>query len=479
MSRAPCVLYRFAHDLRLDDHAGLAAACALGEVVGVLVLDRQIVARLVRSPRRAAAYCAAVQALDSALRRYGSHLVVRRGNVGTTLREVARGCGASAVAWSASYEYAGRLADQHLQSILEEAGLRALLVHDAPVIAPEDADLSGPDGRGYRAFAGYYERWQRLILGRDLSTAPIAFSQTVLHSEPLPSAQEFGACAQIEPIAEEEVAANLAAFLVGPALQYAVTAKVPASDGTSRLGADLSLGRLAARRVVRETLARLSDPFLLAEERASLGSFLRALARRDFFLQLAWYAEGEDRALQEEMRDFLLASDHPGLSAWLEGRTGFPLVDAGMRELRLTGWMHPRVRPVAASFLCFDLGVDWRIGRDLWERWLIEDDPALATGNWQWAAGVGADLAQVPRIYDPERQRRRVDPEGRYVSRYVDELAGLPVGAWVGRPAGASQLELDLFGPVGYPKPILDHQASAHAYLARYRAYRRERAGTT
>jgi len=133
--------------------------------------------------------------------------------------------------------------------------------------------------------------------------------------------------------------------------------------------------------------------------------------------------------------------------------------------------MHPHVRSVAASFLCFDLGADWRVGRDEWDRWLIEDDPALATGNWQWIAGVGADMAQYPRIYNPERQRRRYDPAGLYARRWIDELRQVPLEAWYGRSGGSPQLTLPLFAGDAYPKAVIDHATAARAFLRRYRAF--------
>ena len=173
------------------------------------------------------------------------------------------------------------------------------------------------------------------------------------------------------------------------------------------------------------------------------------------------------------MRAFGFAHSHPALDAWREGRTGYPLVDAGMRELRATGWMHPRVRSVAASFLCFDLGVDWRVGRDAWDAELVEDDPALSTGNWQWAAGVGADLAQFPRIYNPRKQARAFDPAGTYVRRWIPELAGAPNAELFDAAAQARrrQLTLPLFGDSQYPAPVVDHEPVAREFLARYAAF--------
>jgi deoxyribodipyrimidine photo-lyase len=254
-------------------------------------------------------------------------------------------------------------------------------------------------------------------------------------------------------------------------VQYAVAMNVPSDDRTSHLAAHLSFGSIAARTVLRATLTRLEDPFLLSEERVSLRLFLRSLAMRDFFLQLGYfYGPIDDEALQVKMRGFPFARSHPALDKWIGGKTGFPLVDAGIRQLHETGWMHPHVRSVVASFLCFDLGVDWRIGRDEWDRWLIEDDPVLASGNWQWIAGVGADMAQYPRVYNPEKQRRRFDPSGTYVRRWIPQLAQVPMSAWSGG-RDEDQLTLPLFAGDGYPRPVVDHEREARKFLEKYKAY--------
>jgi deoxyribodipyrimidine photo-lyase len=209
---------------------------------------------------------------------------------------------------------------------------------------------------------------------------------------------------------------------------------------------------------------------LLVEERHSIRAFVRSLARRDFFLQLAWFFERGDVPLQPKMRGFDFARTHKSFDAWLEGRTGYPLVDAGMRQLRATGWMHPLARLVAASFLCFDLGIDWRVGRDAWDGLLVEDDPALANGNWQWVAGVGADLAAFPRIYNPIKQARRFDPDAVYVREWVPELAGHPPSEIFDAEARSRrpQLMLQLFDGATYPEPVVDHAKAARAFLRRY-----------
>lgn len=466
-------IYRFTKDLRLDDHAGLAAAASRGTVFPLLVIDAAMDARLRASPRRAAFFCAAAAALDSELRERGSRLVVRRGEAQEAVAKIARGIDATGAAWSASYDADAMESDRLVQSALEEDGLAALIVHDAPAIAPEEsAAARSAAGPGYRAFAPYFEVWWNLPIGSHESPLLLRFAAAEVPTEPLPVPAEFGG-AQNGVTAGPSVARRIfERFLREEAAQYAAAATVPSDDRTSHLAAHLSFGTTSARTVARGVRKRLADPFALSEERQSLRLFLRALAHRDFFLQLSWFhPRTRDEALQEKMRGFTWERSHPELEAWRAGRTGYPLVDAGIRQLHATGWMHPHVRAVASSWLCFDLGVDWRIGRDEWDRWLIEDDPAIATGNWQWIAGVGADMAQYPRIYNPERQRRRYDPTGAYVRRWVSELAHVPVETWRGRPSDSQQLALPLYAADTYPQPAVDHAVAARAFLRRYREF--------
>lgn len=466
-------IYRFTRDLRIDDHAGLAIAAAIGEVVAVLVIDRPLEERLRSSPRRAAFFCSCVAALNAAIHERGGTLIVRRGSAASVLRRIARAVNATAVCWSASYDRAGCEADQHLASELEESGLQARIAHDAPAIPPEETSAARPSaGEGYRAFAPYYELWRECVPASHEIPLLLAFAHNDLQSEPFPVPAEFGSTMQCPAAGSAHAAGRLREFLEGPALQYAIAANVPADDRTSHLGADLSFGCIAARTVLREVRSRMDDPFLLVEERQSLRLFLRSLALRDFFLQLAWYHPLTSREpLQEKMRAFPISRSHPLLDAWRSGRTGYPIVDAGVRQLQETGWMHPRVRAIAASFLCFDLGVDWRIGMAEWNAHLIEDDPALAIGNWQWVAGVGADLAAYPRIYNPTKQAHRFDPKFVYARRWIAELAEIPAAAIGHSPAGSAQIDLPLFGTQRYPAPVLDHEKEAQAFLMRYRDF--------
>ncbi len=407
---------------------------------------------------------------------------MRTGDAARCVLALARDARADAVTWSASYDAAGAENDRNLQSVLEEAGLRATIVHDAAAVPPDDTAAARCEdgGRGYRAFAPYATAWA--ALPRAPVTARVRFAAHDLASDPLPPqldappASGTGVAIDGERTTEAAVLAHVRDYLAGPVLQYPFARNVPAGEPTARLSAALSFGAISARTILALVDERERDPFLLVEERLALRTFARSLARRDFFLQLAWFFESRpDAPLQQRMDTFAFARTHAALDAWREGRTGYPLVDAGMRQLRATGWMHPRVRSIAASFLCFDLGVDWRVGRDAWERELVEDEPALATGNWQWVCGIGADLAQFPRIYNPHKQARAIDPLGAYVRRWVPELSDVSDAELFGSKAtqGRAQLSLALFQRPAYPPPVVDHDAAARRFLVRYAAFSR------
>ncbi|MBV8424779.1 MAG: deoxyribodipyrimidine photo-lyase [Candidatus Eremiobacteraeota bacterium] len=462
-------ILHFTRDLRLDDNAALAAAANGGRVVPVVILDTSTSAGLRRSSRRSAYYCGALAALERAVARRGGKLIVRRGRTAPTLRALARAAGADSVAWSASYDANGTRSDRDVQASLEEAGLRVSVVHDAPAVTPEE---TAAERRGYRSFVPYFERWlQTDVVPYDVQDA--AFASVDVASEALPTPLELGGRSDLDVACDPQIVREaFERYLESEILHYAIARTMPADGHTSQLGAALSFGVIGARSVVAAVRNRRNDRLLLTEERISLGLYLRALAQRDFFLQLAYFYEASDDApLQEKMRRFQFSRAHLGLDAWRSGRTGYPIVDAGMRQLRATGWMHPRVRSIAASFLCFDLGVDWRVGRDEWDRWLTEDEPALATGNWQWIAGVGADMAAYPRIYNPRTQARRCDPSGRYIRRWLPELASRSDRTLFEPDAEArqAQLSLSLFGDAAYPAPVVDHDRAAHAFLERYK----------
>ncbi len=264
----------------------------------------------------------------------------------------------------------------------------------------------------------------------------------------------------LEP-GEAAASARLFRFVEG-LKRYPEDRDRPDRDATSRLSADLKVGTLDARRV-RE---------VIGEETRAGEAFVRQLAWRDFYAGLlADDPEAVRRAWNPRYRAVQWRDDPEEFEAWASGATGYPIVDAGMRELLATGFMHNRVRMVVASFLVKDLQLDWRLGERHFRRHLVDMDLASNVGNWQWVAGTGADAAPYFRVFNPVAQGMRYDPDGRYVRRWVPELAGLP-SRWIHRPWEMPPLELAAAGVtlgIEYPAPIVDHAEARVEAIARYK----------
>jgi deoxyribodipyrimidine photo-lyase len=266
---------------------------------------------------------------------------------------------------------------------------------------------------------------------------------------------------------EAAAARRLGAFLER-ADAYREERDRPDLDTTSRLSADLKFGTIDPLAVAR----RAGD--------ASPGrrAFVRQLCWRDFYAHLmAAFPETARRAMRPEYEAVPWRDDPDGLTAWQEGRTGYPIVDAGMRQLAAEGWMHNRVRMITASFLVKDLLIDWRLGERHFRRLLVDADLPQNVGNWQWVAGTGADAAPYFRIFNPTTQARRFDPEGDYVRRWVPELGGI-AGPAVHTPWELGPMELAAAGvSLGedYPGPIVDHAEARLATLEAYEQARRAR----
>ncbi|MDQ6766856.1 MAG: FAD-binding domain-containing protein, partial [Candidatus Eremiobacteraeota bacterium] len=268
----------------------------------------------------------------------------------------------------------------------------------------------------------------------------------------------------------------LARFVTARAGDYGVNAEYPGQTATSQLAGYLRFGLVSPRATYHAVREKMARSWTLAEERLSMEAFLRRLALRDFYSHLGYYEPDLfDEPLQEKMRDFPWSHDPESIGLWQSGRTGYPLVDAAMRQLVAEGHVHQRAAVVAASFCSADLGLDWRIGRDVFMRELIEADEALCVGNWQRIAGIGSDQAAYPRIYNPIRQAQLFDSQATYVRRYCKELAKLPTRAALApwEIGTQQQIELGFFTPQQYPARVVDHETAARTFLAKYQAYRK------
>ncbi|MBF6173950.1 cryptochrome/photolyase family protein [Nocardia blacklockiae] len=428
----------FTRDLRVHDNPVLTAAQREGDsVVPLFVVDDGIVAERA-SANRARFLSAALAELDDELRSAGGHLVIRHGEVVTAVDRVAAEARADSVhiADDVSW-YSHRRAD----ALRERLARRncALRVHPASITAVDPSELSPATGRDHFAvFTPYYRRWLEVPLRRPLPK-PERLAVPRLDSDPLPKFEKTAAAVSPELSVGGETTARklLRAWVSRPIRDYATESDSLAADATSRLSPYLHFGCLSPTEVLAR--ADVSSP--------GGEAFARQVAWRDFNHQLlaarpaaSWrdYHPGRRR-----WRD-----DADSIEAWRTARTGYPVIDAAMRQLHAEGWMHGRARLIAASFLTKTLGVDWRVGAEHFLRWLVDADIANNQLNWQWAAGTGTDT-RPNRVLNPLRQADRHDPDGEYVRRWIPELADLK-GGDVHRPWRAD-IPQDV-----YPAPIVE-----------------------
>ncbi len=452
-------------DLRLHDHPPLVRALAEHErVVPVFCLDPRLVSGRFPSPVRTWFLLEALNELGAGIRERGGRLALRVGAPHEELPQLCREVGAEAVYLASDVSPYARARDAAVRRTLERIDVR-------PVHTPGNfvADVSRPetkDGRPFSVFTPFWRAWQALER-RPVHRAPAEIPvPSKLRVGSLPSLADLGLELDVpEPWTpgEEEARRRLTAFLRGPVSAYAERHDRLAG-GTSELSPYLHFGCLSAR----ETEERSRG----GSEGEGATAFRRQLAWRDFYAHVLLHNPGNARGAHNERFAELEWDRAPErLKAWKDGRTGYPLIDAGMRQLRTIGWMHNRARLVVGSFLTKDLHLDWREGEAHFMRYLLCGDEAQNNGNWQWIAGTGVDpQPYFRRMYNPTLHQQRHDPEGEYVRRWVPELARVPL-EHLAEPWGMSEEEQEAAGCVigrDYPEPIVDHAEERRVAMDRY-----------
>ena len=443
-------------DLRVHDNPTLhAAAQAADAVVPLFVLDRAILRSAYNRPNRARFLVESLRDLDASLADRGAGLVVRDGDWVSEVVAVAADAGAASVHVSGDVTgYARRRLDR-LRAQLPEAV--RLEVHDDTLFVVPPGELTPSGGKDHMAvFTPYFKRWSS-VGTRDLVPAPRSLRlPSGLATGRLPAADSLAdgpTSPEVATGGETEGRRRMAAWLRAGLSAYVDDHDALGNDNTSRLSPYLHFGCVSPLELVRKA----------GESRgAAAEAFVRQVAWRDFYAQVL--AARPDATRQDyRPRGDRWRRDAEELAAWKEGRTGYPVVDAGMRQLAREGWMHNRARLIAAHFLCKTLYLDWREGAQHFADLLVDGDVASNTMNWQWVAGTGTD-SRFNRTYNVVLQARRHDPHGAYVRRYVEELAGLD-DAYVHEPW---LLPEDDFAALGYPQPIVD-QDDARQRLKRGR----------
>ncbi len=458
-------------DLRLDDNQALAAAMrAASHVVPVFVLDPALLGSPWAGTARTGFLFDGLRALDADLRARGSGLVVRAGEPAAALRALAGEIGAHGVFAEADHSPYARARDARVAAALPLSLAPGVTVHAPGAVVKAD-------GTPYVVFTPFRRAWLALPPPRpgDLLAAP-ARIETPAGIATLPLPDGAGDAAAGPFVAGEGAARRrLSAFADGagaPIHGYAEARDRPDIDGTSGLSPYLRFGMVSARRaVVAARAAAAAAP--TAAGRRSAETWLSELVWREFFVHILHHFPHVRReSFRADLRNVAWIDDPDALAAWQAGRTGYPFVDAAMRQLAATGWMHNRARMVVASFLVKDLLVDWRAGERHFMRLLVDGDPAANNGGWQWAAGTGTDAAPYFRVFNPVAQGLAHDPQGDYVRRWVPELAGVPE-AFVHAPWRMSDAAQRAAGCVvgrHYPAPIVDHAAARARALAAYGA---------
>lgn len=431
---APVIVW-FRRDLRLDDHPALVAACALERPVVALFVDDPALRRRAGAPRLAYLHDV-LSALD---RDTDEHLVVRRGDPVEVVVGLAREVGATDVFVTRDHGPYGRRRDARVAEGLREHGIGFSGVGSNYAVPP--GTVRKADGDPYAVFTPFFTRWLGHV---DRPPVVLDRSPTWLYvdGDGLPERPDPGCDL---PAAGSDAAADRWSAFLDQVEDYAANRDRPDRDGTSRLSPHLKWGTIHPRTMLADLRERGEV------DRDPLRTFVSELAWRDFYADVllhrphtAW------ENLRPELMDIEVDTDdeaHRRFDAWCAGRTGFPIVDAGMRQLAATGWMHNRVRMITASFLVKDLHLPWQWGARHFLDHLVDGDLASNNHGWQWAAGTGTDAAPYFRVFNPTTQAERHDPDGAYAERWIPEL-----------------------GTDDAPTPIVDHAAERDEALARYRA---------
>jgi deoxyribodipyrimidine photo-lyase len=441
-------------DLRATDHAALAAATREAERVWcVFVLDTTILSALPRRDRRVEFILAALQQLQPQL-----GLIIRHGDPRSLIPQLAQELGVDVVHANHDDEPAAQARDAHVAQALAAQG-RAWHSHKDHVVFERSEVLTGT-GKPYTVFTPYKNSWLKRVTPADLAAHEVR-AGAIAHdaATPVPTLADIGfEPAGLTPVVGRgpEGAQTLLADFLGRMALYGETRDYPGIKGPSYLSVHLRFGTVSIRELARAAWPAAND---------GAGIWLSELIWRDFYHQLLHHFPQVERLPFKPEFAGVAWEQGPQadahFEAWCEGRTGYPLVDAGMRQLKQTGSMHNRLRMVTASFLTKDLGLDWRRGEAWFAEQLLDFDLAANNGGWQWAASTGCDAQPWFRIFNPVTQSEKFDPQGQFIRRYCPELAHF----------GPKEIHAPWLA--GGPAPIVDHAEARARTLARFEAIKR------
>lgn len=423
-------IFWFRRDLRLDDNTGLYHALHAGlPVLPIFIYDTEILDKLEnKHDARVEFIHNALFEIDNELKRYHSSLLTLAGKPANVWNKLTGVYEVNEVFTNHDYEPYAIERDSEISSFLNKNGVKFTTFKDQVIF--EKNEVVKPDGKPYSIYTPYSKTWRAKLSLNGIAEFPLEGLQKNFYkfSAGLLALDEIGFKKTGMSFPSKEVREDIIK-------NYENTRDIPSVDGTSRLSVHLRFGTVSPRRLVKQAL-RLNDVWL------------RELIWREFFMMILYhYPHSALSSFKPEYDRIEWRNSEVEFETWCKGETGFPIVDAGMRELNATGFMHNRIRMITASFLCKDLLIDWRWGERYFADKLLDYEMSSNVGNWQWAAGTGCDAAPYFRIFNPASQQEKFDPELKYVKKWVPE-----------------------YGNSGYPQQIVDHKAARERTLSAYKA---------
>ena len=477
MIEQPPIVVWFRDDLRLADHPALDAAARTGApLICVYVFDNQSSKSGLRPLGGASLWWLArsLQALSADLEAKGAKLILRKGSTANVLVDIARESHAQSVYWNDIAIEACRDVTRDVATSLSRIGVEHRQFHSDLLTDP--SQVRNKEGRGLRVFTPFWKRViaigdppKPLLAPKKIKSGPHLTSDRIEDWNLEPTKPDWaGGLRDTWTPGEASAVARLREFLADDIRGYATGRDHPDREVTSRLSPHLRFGEISPRQVWHAAQFAVAERPAIAND---VSKFLSEVGWREFSRHLLFdHPDLAEKNLQSSFDAFPWKRDAKAFKAWTRGQTGYPLVDAGMRQLWHTGIMHNRVRMVVASFLVKHLLVDWREGEKWFWDTLVDADPGSNPASWQWVAGSGADAAPYFRIFNPVLQGEKFDPNGQYVRRWVPELAEMP-SKLIHKPWDATPLELASAGVTlgkTYPEPIVDHPKARERALAAY-----------
>lgn len=462
-----CVIHWFRRDLRIADNTGLFHASRHGlSVIPIYILSDWTGRHPWTGPIRQQFLCDSLAALAGDLKGIAGRLVIRCGDAVEELEKLIRETGAVAVHFNQDPDPFGKSVEKAVAKLCARLGIECHAHHDVSLHGPNE--VLTQSGSPYKVFTPYSRNWLSLDKPEPLPSPDALQTPKNVRSLDLPELSVWKLKQPAAGILEaggEAATARMKQFLRGKVCGYGDARDFPAEDGTSRLSQDLRFGLISIRTLHAKLAKAAKDAKPAA--RKNIGIYLKELAWREFYFAiLHHFPEVLHHEFNPDWRG--LPWDEPGkqFEAWKTGQTGFPIVDAGMRELLATGFMHNRVRMIVAMFLTKDLHIDWRLGESWFMQHLADGEIASNNGGWQWSAGTGADAAPYFRIQNPWTQSARYDPKGDYIRRWVPELKDVPAKQLASPPKDGKPIAK------GYPLPIVDHAAERNRTLEIFKRHR-------